>query len=224
MPNKEEVEEVKKLIVPDGWHEITIEQFQDINFLDMEGNKTIDILSILLNEDPELVRILDMPTLTKVTELLNWSNELPNDAVYKPILRFNGEEYGLVSRMHSLTVGEWIDLDYYLQDGSIKNLHIIMSILYRPLITALNDRDRVIEEYDHDKAIQQSIKFQTNVMIGDVYGCLVFFYLIANECTKIIQDYLAEEQLKIQKMMNSETKQKRINWNVFDWKKKKTTP
>lgn len=213
------MEEKKQLVVPEGWHEVTIDQFQEISSLVSEGyDRTIDVLSILLNEDPELIKILDISVLTKLISLLEWSNELPSDANYKPVLRFDEEEYGLISRMQSLTVGEWIDLEHYLTDGSIKNLHIIMSILYRPLISAFNDSDRLIEDYDSDKMISQSLKFKNKVMITDVYGTLVFFYLIASEYTKIIQDYLTEQDQMT--MMKSEEKVKKKSWSVSNWKKK----
>lgn len=188
--------EKNTLSVPDNWNEITIGQFQEISELQNEGvERTIDMISIFLNEDPELVRKIDVTTLTKLIGLLAWSNDMPSDAIYKPIITIGEEQYGLISKFQSLSNGEWFDLEHYIKDGPIKNLHLIMSILYRPLITAFNDRDRIINEYDSNMLPIQADIFKSKVMVTDVYGVLVFFSLIEKSFLKIMDHYLLEQKM-----------------------------
>lgn len=193
--------ETKKIQVPDSWDDVTIDQFQEISGLTTEDtDRTIDVISILIDEDPEIVRMFDLNTFSQLIGLLGWTNSMPNDAVYKTILSVEGEEYGMISKLTSLSIGEWIDLEHYVK-SPIENIHFIMSILYRPLITAFNDRDRLIEEYDTDKMMRQASIFKSHVKITDVYGALVFFSIIEKEYIKIMQRSL--EDLQVEMTMTS---------------------
>lgn len=194
------MEEKLILTVPDSWEDVTIDQFQEINTLTSEGTeKTIDIISIFLNEDPELIKKFDITTYTKLISMLGWSNEMPSDANYKPILKIKDQEYGLIPRLNTLLLGEWMDLEHYINEDPIQNIHFIMSILYRPLITAFNDRDRLIEPYDAEVMVRQAELFKKHIKIGEVYGALVFFYLIASNSMQIMKDYLHQEQVAMMK-------------------------
>lgn len=203
------MEQKKQLSVPDGWHEVTIEQFQEVASLTSEDvEKTIDTISIFLNEDPELIKKIDLDTLNKLISLLEWSNKLPDDAIYKPILDIDGEQYGLISKLEKLTIGEWFDLEHYVKDNAIQNIHFIMAILYRPLITAFNDRDRIIDDYDADLMPMRAELFKSKLKITDVYGTLVFFSLIEQEYMKIMLHYLKEEQVTMEMEMILEKQMK----------------
>lgn len=198
----------KTINIPDSWDEVTIRQFQELTSLETKDfEKTLDIISILTNEDPETIRQFDVPTLTEILSNLIWTNTMPDDAKYKPLLFYKEKEFGIISRLSDLTVGEWIDLENYLE-SPIDNIHFIMSILYRPLITAFNDRDRLIEKYDSDVMIRQAEEFLDNIKITDVYGALIFFSLIAKECMNVIADYLEEDHQLISKMKLEESPMK----------------
>lgn len=192
-----------KIVVPDGWDDITIDQFQELAFLEgTEENKTIDKISILTDTDSDIIRKLPLDAAQKVLAALQWSNKNPSDAIYKPILRYDDKEFGLVSKFESFTAGEWLDLEEYFK-SPIENIHLIMSILYRPLITAFNDRDRLIEDYDADVMQRQAEEFKYKVKIGDVYGVLVFFCLIVKECMKLSVDYLQVQEVLMKMEMGT---------------------
>lgn len=199
-----------KLSIPDSWDEVTIEQFQEINSLSSDNEeRNLEIISILINEDPEVVRKFSNITYNKILSLLQWSNANPNDAVYKTILSVQGVEYGCLSRFNELSIGEMWDLDEYINDGAIKNLHLIMSILYRPLVVAFNDRDRLIDEYDSSKLPIQAEIFRSNVMISDVYGVLFFFSLIKNQYFKVMRESQEQEMRVIAKNLEMMKNQKK---------------
>ncbi len=106
------METTKKISVPDGWHDVTISQYQEIATLESDhpSIRMIETISILIDEDPEIVRTMNLNSLNKIIEVLAWTNKTPDDAVYKPIITIDEKEYGFISRISDLTTGEWIDL------------------------------------------------------------------------------------------------------------------
>lgn len=198
----------KKINVLDGWHEVTIGQYQEISLLsnDNATARMIEVVSILTNEDPNDINKMEITSLNKVMNHLEWINKLPNDANYKPIITIDGIEYGFISRLTDLTVGDWIDLEHYLMDANV-HMDKIFAILYRPLITAFNDRDRLLENEFGNSFEERALIFKNKAMIGDVYGAFVFFSLIVNESMKTIQAYLVHQIAKTE-MTNLEMKTK----------------
>lgn len=185
-----------KIEVPDGWNEISISQFQEISEVQSgdESDKFIQILSIILNYDPDDIRKMDIDSLNKILPLISWATKIPADANYKPIIEIDGEKYGFISRLSDLKTGEWIDLEFYLQDVN-KNLHKIFAILYRPLVVAYNDKDRLLEGFNKNEAHQRAELFKEKMMVGDVYGALVFFCLIEQEFIKVLTNYFQSQTL-----------------------------
>lgn len=180
----------KKINIPESWSEVTLEQFQEISSLSTSGLvKTIDIISILTNEDPDVIKKYDNETLTAVINKLSWTEQPPLESNYKPVITINGKQYGLVPKLHEVSFGLWMDIEEYLKDP-IENAHYIFACLYRPLITAFNDDDRIIEDYDSKTLESRAKLFKESLKIDEVYGALLFFCLIANNCIRIIQDSL----------------------------------
>lgn len=182
-----------RVMVPDGWSEVSIGQYQEIASLttDNPSSRFIEIISILIDEDPEVIRSMEIGSLGRVIDHLEWTNRIPDEAWYKPIINVDGVEYGFLPKLTGLTTGEWIDLEHYLTDVN-ENLHKIFAVLYRPLVTAFNDRDRIVEGYDPDSAERRANVFKEKAMVGDVYGALVFFSLIVRESMRTIADSLRE--------------------------------
>ena len=206
-----------KYTMPDSWQEVTLSQYQEIISIDVEDTtkRMVEIISILADHDPADVSKMQLSSLKAITDHIHWLSKLPTDADYMPIIKINEEEFGLVPRLSDLSLGEWIDLEHYLQDVD-KNLHIIMAILYRPLIKAFNDRDRMVEPYDGSTLDARAILFKNHAKMQSVYGALVFFSNIARECMLTMPDYLAEQlMLEIQKTKDSEGNPKKIRMLNF---------
>lgn len=170
---------------PDNWGQVSIAQFQEMS----ATTNPVEVAAILCDEDTEVLKKLDVSSMAKIEAALEWTSILPNEANFKNIIEVEGEKYGFVNRLTDLTVGEWVDLEFYTQD-TVKNMHKIMAILYRPLITAFTDTQRIVEPYDSATGQIRAELFLDNVSVGDVYGALVFFSLIVKESTVTMQDYL----------------------------------
>jgi hypothetical protein len=189
-----------KIILPDNWDEVTLGQFQEIALSDGE-DRMLDIISILSDGDPDELRKMDPDSFARCIEALAWVKGLPESGNYKPIIEVNGERYGFVNRMSDLTVGEWIDLESWMGNSN-ENMHKIIALLYRPLVSAVSDSYRVIDKYVAAESAERSKLFQEHVKIGDVYGAMLFFSLIEQEFIKITPKYLREKErmMKIKKL------------------------
>ncbi len=105
-------------------------------------------------------------------------NQIGNVLAEKPNLvksfTFKGKEYGFHPKIEDISMGEYVDLDTYLQDP-YKNAEKVLGILYRPITKKIFGRHS-IENYDPD--IHDGLGFQD--LSADIFlGCLLFFYRIA---------------------------------------------
>ena len=150
--------------LPDGWHEVTIGQYMELIAVDTENNtrKIVETIAILTDTDDAQICKMDLPSLKKISEHIMWLGVLPNEATYKPIIKIGEEEFGFVNRLTDLTLGEWIDMDEMVKDFD-KNIHKMIALLYRPLVTAFNDRDRIVESYDPSTLDSRAELFKNSV-------------------------------------------------------------
>ena len=183
----------KTITTPDSWSEVNISQFQELSVTDDIFEK----IAILTDEDPEELKLMDVASFGRLTAALSWVHILPNEDARKDVIVIDGIEYGFIDKLSSLSLGEWIDIENYLKDP-IKNLHKLMAMFYRPLLTTLKDGTRITEDYDITQASNNANTFLTKMNVSDCYGSLVFFSLIANDCLKTIQAYFQVEILKNQ--------------------------
>jgi hypothetical protein len=158
---------------PNNWNEVSLYKFQEIISLPDDEDKTNSIIAILADVDIEIVEKFSVESRIKVMELLQWVKEWPNEKEYKVKIKIDDIDFYLQD-YNELLIGERIDLKNYDKER-YKNLHHIFSILYKPENTKVRD----VGDLFNDK-----------VMIGDVYGALVFFCLIANRSVETMQDYL----------------------------------
>ena len=177
-----------KIQIPDSWAEVTISQFQELSLVDLEHkDAALNVVSILIDKDPEEIRKYDETTFNEITKAIEWTNEMPQAANFRQVIDIDGQKYGLI-KFSSLTVGEWIDLDEYLK-APIENIHKIFAIMYREVIGGTAE-NLLLAPYDVDNAKERADMFQKHMIIDNCYGALVFFSSIVEESTKTIQVYL----------------------------------
>jgi len=182
-----------KINVPDGWHQVTLGQFIEIGSLDPKSaNHALMVASILTDVDSEEIKKYDTESFNRIVNALSWSNALPEEGGFKKVIEIDGVEYGLINRLSELSVGNWMDLEEYLKDFP-QNIHKVLSILYRPLITALNDDFRIIEEYESISGANRAEVFYDKMSVADVHGAVLFFCLIGNLSIKNMKTYLENQ-------------------------------
>lgn len=187
-----------KITIPDGWHQVSISQFIEMSQLDIsKKDYSINVISVLSDVDSEEIRKYSTETYNNILSSLAWTNNLPDESKFKKVIEIDGVQYGMINKFSELSSGNWVDIEEYL-NGHPENMHKVLSILYRPLITALNDDYRVIEDYSSGEGELRANLFYEKLNIQDVFGCAVFFCLIANLCMKNIKTYL-ESQIREEK-------------------------
>jgi uncharacterized protein YneF (UPF0154 family) len=175
------------ITIPEGWNEIKIGQYQE--YIEVLNNctetrpykKIISLLSVLTDTDEFDFYKMPMDTIYDINNSITFMNEEPK-GVFNNIIVVNGIEYGFQKDMNQLTLGEWIDLEHYVVDGVMKNLHYITAILYRPILDKGDDYfDYTIAPYDSINLERNAKLFKYSVSIDDIYGISGFFLTIANE-------------------------------------------
>lgn len=81
----------------------------------------------------------------------------PDKQQFRKTFVFKNDEYGFCPNLSAITTGEYIDLEAYCKDDPIKNLHVIMSILYRKVTFKRGER-YAIEEYNPEEFKEELFK------------------------------------------------------------------
>lgn len=173
------MEEKIKITVPESWADVSLKKFIEINNIQEENPllRSIEIISILSDVDPEVIKASDKESLDEILKLLAWTGTEPTKE-YSTSINLKGEEFHL-TKLSALTNGEWIDLDGYCENH-IQNIHKIMSILYR----------KSGEKYDTKVCASRHELFLEEAKVSDVFGTMLFFSLIGSKFMNYLPDYL----------------------------------
>ena len=135
-----------KVTIPTSLNEITLRQYK--HFLKIAENledttflnaKMVEIFCSMKLADVMKLKLVDVQEITEV--ISNMFDEKP-----KLVKRFDlkGVDYGFITDLDELSLGEYIDLDNHIGDWS--TIEKAMNVLYRPVIAKLKDK-YTIEEY-----------------------------------------------------------------------------
>lgn len=199
--------------IPQSWAEITLGQYQE--FYEMlktptetrPHKKIISLLSILTDVDEAYFYMMPMDTIHDINLSVDFMNDEPKGD-FRNIINVNGREYGFNKDMHQLTLGEWIDLEHYITNGVIENLHYICAILYRPIVDKGDEYfDYTIKPYTEINLEGAAKLMKHKANIDDIYGIAGFFLTIANELLEPMICYspeITEMEMKtrLDKMIN----------------------
>ena len=93
-------------------------------------------------------------------------------------INVNDIEYGFHPKLVDMTLGEFVDLETYMKDIN-ENLHLIMSVLYRPVIAKEEDGTYAIEDYEPNEEVANL--FKKELTLKEFNGASVFFYDLERE-------------------------------------------
>jgi hypothetical protein len=168
-----------KLILPEHIGEITLEQFQKYNLLlenkdytDIEfENKKIAIFTKLDEKSCELLTQKDRKDcLDIIDNAMNHSIEFTNK------FDFNGKKYGFIPNLDNISGFEFADLTTAGMD--VQNLHVVMAVLFRPIINEDKFGNYQIEPYNGTQSTEEGMK---QLPLHLVNGALFFFLNLAKE-------------------------------------------
>jgi len=184
--------------------EITIEQFQRLQHKEeLYKTSPADLLSMLLSVPVNELKDLPLNQMEFVQSYLmsQMTETSLKDEIYN-IFTHNGVEYGLENDWSKLAWGAWMDMEVFSSEKIEENIHLIMAILYRPVIEKKNGKYK-IKPYKADEIEDRGYEFR---QIPEKYwfGASSFFFLTATIYTNNIKSSL-------------EWTNKMNNWIVKGW-------
>jgi len=187
----------------DSWSDVTLEKRSELVALH-EGIKPEEALETIaaLSDIPK--QLVNELALSDVANIMGKIAELQKEAnsELKNLIEIDGVEYGFHPNLEDITLGEYADLETFIQEGIEKSLPEIMSVLYRP-ITERKGKHYSIQAYDG--AIRLRAEEMKKMKAEDVQSALVFFWSFVSILSTILPLYLMERTqaiLKTQKTKN----------------------
>lgn len=208
-----------QIVLPDYIRVKDYQKLQNLEHLsDLE--KIITSISVMGNVDEDEIRSWGIKDVTKIYGDI--SKALTTEEVFFPIFELDNVMYGY-SHLNKMTLGEFTDLER-LCKKPVDNLHEIMAILYRPVIShKFNDivwnlkhryrianqnvkdifKEYTLAKYNSDNR-NDNITIMKELPISFALGALGFFLLTETEYLNITQQSLSP-QMKIEKEEMSQT-------------------
>lgn len=190
-----------------SWEDVTLEKWAKL----IDGNnkskpkEALDTITMLSDIPRKLVKEL---SINDVSNILNRVAELQNNAKgrLKKIVKVDGVEYGFHPDLSEITLGEYADIETYIQAGIENNLAKMMAVLYRPIVEK-NGKHYTIKRYDGSEVRMRAEKFKKMKAI-DVNSCLVFFWTLGNELSTILPLYLMERMKEMKQSVQMKSLQR----------------
>lgn len=175
-----------EITIPTEPSEITLGQYLLLRNISEEDEfGELKMISVLCDVEMDVVNKLSVDDFNSISETL--AITINKQTKERARFKIGDVEYGFIPNLDDITIGEYIDLDNFIRDE--KNLHKVMSILYRPITEDKFGKYR-IKEYNSDE-IDFDIMYDCPYDV--VQNSLVFFYNLGNELLNHIPTYLTEQ-------------------------------
>ena len=175
-----------KFHIPESTADISLKDYQKYLSISEKEEDNTDFLNLKSVEIFCGLKINDLRAVhaKDYEEILNdLSNAFKAKTPFKQHFTMDGVKFGFIPDLENITLGEYIDIETYLQDSS--TLHKAMAVLYRPVTFEKNDM-YLIEKYETaDKYSTQMLNAPLDVYLGSQ----VFFYNLGKELVKHILLY-----------------------------------
>jgi hypothetical protein len=170
-----------------------VEQFLELRRLSSEDgmfNYQIDVLSALTDSDISDFEDLDIDELGKLTEQIKWIQSEPSKRYKNKIDNYVLKPYS------KLSLGEFIDLEYYFSNNYLDHFCHILALLYRRTSKNVYGDD-IIEPYEYSP--RDRLDWYLDYPITDVYG-LIPEYLkyrenFTNTYTNLLADVVTDDEV-----------------------------
>jgi len=160
----------------------------------------------------EMLRYFNLGHLS-ITEvdlfMNNLGNVLKTDAKFIQRFELDGVEYGFIPNLDTITAAEWIDIDNYQREQ--KDIHRLLSILYRPVVKRFNWFGLFNKGNYSIKPYEGTTEKLRKAPLEVYLGAMVFFYLLNKKLlisssiytqTQMIQTVRKDKTLTIQQKVN----------------------
>ena len=187
-----------QITIPTSLEEITLEQYQKFLSIAKDNpdgeflqHKMVEIFCGIDLKNAAKISFKDVNEITN-----NLSNLFNQKYDLKRTFKLGDTEFGFITNLDEITLGEYTDLDKYISDWD--KMHNAMAVLYRPITKKLKDKYQ-IEEYNGSYTYCDAMKFMP---LDVALGAVVFFYTLGNELLKSTIHYL-ESNKEFQSIVNN---------------------
>jgi hypothetical protein len=196
--------------LPTSWDEVSVSQYSKLMLaIEKEGTTEIELmiksLEALVGIDGGILSRVPIKMLREAYKQLGeLTSSMPSNELSR-VVEIDGIEYGIIPDFNELTLGEFVDLDNYLQDN-YNNLNKIFAVLYRPVIER-DGNNYNIEPYSLKNISDRRELFNNRLSIDTVYGALVFFCSIGSKHIESTLYSLEEEKMSQSIIKSSQIKE-----------------
>jgi hypothetical protein len=187
-----------QITIPTSLSEITLEQYQKFLSIAKDNpdgeflqHKMVEIFCGIDLKNAAKISFKDVNEITT-----NLSNLFTQKYDLKRTFKLGNTEFGFITNLDEITLGEYTDLDKYISDWDM--MHNAMAVLYRPITKKLKDKYQ-IEEYNGSYTYCDAMKYMP---VDVALGAVVFFYNLGNELLKSTIHYL-ENNKEFQNIVNN---------------------
>lgn len=182
--------------------EMTLGQYQELNKNPNRYKNDLQIISLFTGIS--MMDLKNQPTETIELLLGVLSNKARIPEVDKIVLTFNyqGVNYGLENDWSKLAFGAWVDFEVYSSDNIYENLHRIMAILYRPIVSfdKKNHKNYKIVPYKSQE-IDERAEIMKGVPVSVWLSSAVFFLSLVKIYTDYTKSSLSQMEERQRKAM-----------------------
>lgn len=143
---------------PGSWDEVTFEQFIEIQriiekYESINNRVVIKIISYLLNIDLDLLLNSDLKYINQISSAIQFlfSTDFPKEAITE--FEFQEKKYKVIKDLKLSTLGEWVDMDYFLKNAD-------NAIEVGNGIIAIYAKEEGEEKYDSGKVLARAELFK----------------------------------------------------------------
>ena len=178
-----------EVIVPTEWKDITIAEYQRYLQIAKSNRRTRDneIISLFCKIDKELLKKLKLKDKKVLVNKINKFVNSKNETSLEKRIKFNGKKYGFIPNLSKITTGEFVDIEEYGKDIN-KNLHRIMSVLYRE-IDRESGRFYSVKPYDPDELEIDKFK---ELPMSTTLSAIDFFFRLGTRLLEDLNSYSTE--------------------------------
>jgi hypothetical protein len=160
---------------------LTIDKYQKIQGNTIKYSKPEEILALYLGVSVDELKDLPAEKIKFVESALSNHILQPKTNELVTTFELSGVTYGLENDWQKMTWGQWVDLEVYSQsDKLLENIHLIMSLLYRP-VKSENGTKYKLEKFKSVDVIERSELFKLNLPVEMWFGVSSFFLHTLNE-------------------------------------------
>jgi hypothetical protein len=171
----------KEYNIPENWNDVKIKDYLKFyqSIKPFEGmpefaDKLLDRASLYLcGIDSDTLRHCEVEVFNNISNLIYALISSSGDIALTKSFKIGDIEYGFIPHLDSMTYGEYIDLVEYSKD-TWKNLPIILSILYRPIVDSDGTGRYTVASYKGTDDTMVEL-FTNNLTMDVAFGAVNFF-------------------------------------------------